>query len=93
MISTVCDQGTTNKSAVQTKDQFYFLVNNEPVTVLFDIPHLLKNTRNALLTCTLALVAYPDRIQIGYVVDRCPRRQFQTLMSQIMQINLNFKEF
>ena len=41
-ISTICDQGTTNKSAIaqlcaetnQTKDQFYFLVNNEPVTVI-----------------------------------------------------------
>ena len=36
-----------------------------------------------------SLVAY----QIGYVVDRCPRRQFQTLISQIMQINSIFKEF
>ena len=28
-----------------------------------------------------SLIAY----QIGYVVNRCPRRQFQTLISQIMQ--------
>ena len=34
-----------------------------------------------------SLVAY----QIGYVVDRCPRRQFQTLISQIMQLNYNLK--
>ena len=32
-----------------------------------------------------SLVAY----QIGYVIDRCPRRQFQTLISQIMQLNSN----
>ena len=31
--------------------------------------------------------------QIGYVVDRCHRRQFQTLISQIMQMNSIFKEF
>ena len=30
-----------------------------------------------------SLVAY----QIGYVADRCPRRQFQTLISQIMPMN------
>ena len=36
-----------------------------------------------------SLVAY----QIGYVVDRCSRRQFQTLISQIMQINSIFEEF
>ena len=63
VIPTICDHGATNKSAVtqlcaeanQTNNQFYFLVNNEPVTVLFDIPHLLKNTRNALLTFTLEM--------------------------------------
>ena len=27
--------------------------------------------------------------QIGYVFDRCTRRQFQTLISQIMQMNSN----
>ena len=31
--------------------------------------------------------------QIGYIVDRCPRRQFQTLISQIMQMNSIFEEF
>ena len=36
-----------------------------------------------------SLVAY----QIGYVADRCPRRQFQTLISQIMPMNSNIKEF
>ena len=33
-----------------------------------------------------SLVAY----QIGYVADRCPRRQFQTLISQIMPMNSKF---
>ena len=36
-----------------------------------------------------SLVGY----QIGYVVDRCPRRQFQTLISKIMPMNSNIKEF
>ena len=35
-------------------------------------------------------LAQNARRVIGYVVDRCPRRQFQTLISQIMQINLIF---
>ena len=34
-----------------------------------------------------SLVAY----QIGYVADRYPRRQFQTLFLQIMQMNSRFK--
>ena len=36
-----------------------------------------------------SLVAY----QIGYVADRCPRRQIQTLISHIMPMNSNIKEF
>ena len=60
VVSTVCDQGPTNQAAVtqlcaetnETKDQFYFNVNGEPVAILFDVPHLLKNTRNALLKST-----------------------------------------
>ena len=59
VVSTVCDQGPTNQAAVtqlcaetnETKDQFYFNVG-ELVAILFDVPHLLKNTRNALLKST-----------------------------------------
>ena len=36
-----------------------------------------------------SLVAY----QIGYAAGRCPRRQFQTLISQIMPINSNIRKF
>ena len=51
-LSTVCDQGPTNKAAVtqlsaeinQTEDQFYFIVNEHHVTILYDVPHLLINT-------------------------------------------------
>ena len=37
----------------------------------------------------VSLVAYRK----GYVVDRCPRGQFQTLISQTMPMNSNIKEF
>ena len=36
-----------------------------------------------------SLVAY----QIGYIADRCPHRPFQTVISQIMPMNSNIKEF
>ena len=53
---------------------------------------------NQLIECEILVTAYIIRgslvaYQIGYIVVKCPRRQFQTLISQIMQINSNFKEF
>ena len=63
MLSTVCDQGPTNKAAVtqlcaetnQTEDHFYSIINEHHVTIMYDLPHLLKNTRNALFTCNLEM--------------------------------------
>jgi hypothetical protein len=46
---TVCDQPTTNcseKGSLQSL--FCFFVNKRQIVTIFDVPHLLKNTRNAL---------------------------------------------
>lgn len=56
IICTVSDQGTTNVTYVkkvltwETKVLNYYtdFVTEKPITHIFDIPHLLKYTRNAL---------------------------------------------
>lgn len=53
VVATVCDQGATNRGAVQylaskveKNPGTYFMVNGERVYYLFDIPHLFKSLRN-----------------------------------------------
>lgn len=62
VMSTICDQSATNRgalaqlcneSAESLKAQNYFLVNNKRIFIIFDVPHLLKNTRNAMLRCKI----------------------------------------
>lgn len=61
VVSTVCDQGPTNRSAMSQlcsesdneKNSCYFNVNNQSVAVIYDVPHLLKSTRNALQKCEI----------------------------------------
>ncbi|XP_074033220.1 transposable element P transposase [Leptinotarsa decemlineata] len=68
VIATVCDQGTTNASAInmllqETKEVFLrsntenlyfgFLVDNHEVVPLYDVPHLLKGLRNNLINKNL----------------------------------------
>ena len=57
--SSVCDQGTTNRVAIKALTQKYtndkaspynFVLNGAQILTMFDILHLLKNTRNCLLT-------------------------------------------
>ncbi len=60
--ATVCDQGPTNVSAIRELCQenkvkptnYHFVVNGHTICTLFDVPHLLKNTRNAMLTCNIS---------------------------------------
>ena len=62
----------------QLRNQFYFFVNNKPVTVLFDIPHLLKNTRNALLTCSLEMLNVKfEYIKKAFELDK--KKKFRLL--------------
>lgn len=59
VLATVCDQSSTNQAAlsqlscenVNNPLPYTFRVNGEEVCIIYDIPHLLKNTRNALLRC------------------------------------------
>ncbi|KAJ8959567.1 hypothetical protein NQ314_006216 [Rhamnusium bicolor] len=66
IVATVCDQGATNRAAVtaltreHTDDKpspYHFVVNGERVYIIFDVAHLLKNTRNAL-HCHIQLYYY-----------------------------------
>jgi len=65
IITTVCDQGTSNVKAIHTLKEktnrdhlqndvenkyFGFTINNEEIIPIFDPPHLLKTIRNNLLT-------------------------------------------
>lgn len=59
--ATVCDQGSTQKKAISelctenTIDPtpYTFVINNITIVTIFDVPHLLKCTRNALLRCKI----------------------------------------
>jgi hypothetical protein len=41
VVATVCDQGSTNRAAIKE------------LCTIFNVPHLLKNTRNALIDCAI----------------------------------------
>lgn len=64
VVATVCDQGSTNQSAIktllkETNEQFTrtnqenpyfgFVEGNQEIIPLFDVPHLMKGIRNNLL--------------------------------------------
>jgi hypothetical protein len=57
VVATVCDQVSTNRTAInelcgENRDRpspFYFVVDGKRICTIFDMPHLLKNTRNALI--------------------------------------------
>ncbi|KAH0819018.1 hypothetical protein GEV33_003773 [Tenebrio molitor] len=61
VLATVCDQGPTNCAALRKlcdqrhprQSSYYFFVKDKPIVTIFDVPHLLKNTRNALLKCKI----------------------------------------
>lgn len=59
--ATICDQGSTQKKAISelcaentvNSTSYTFVVNNIEIVTIFDVPHLLKCTRNALLRCKI----------------------------------------
>lgn len=61
VLATICDQAKTNQSALSKlcsenharQSPYYFFVNEQEIVTIYDVPHLLKNTRNALLRCKL----------------------------------------
>jgi len=56
--ATVCDQGSTQRKALSElskennikRTSYTFMVRLKKIVVIFDVPHLLKNTRNALIS-------------------------------------------
>ncbi|VEN36818.1 unnamed protein product [Callosobruchus maculatus] len=86
IVATVCDQGSTNRAAITalTKEhtdekpsQYHFVVNNQKIVTIFDVPHLLKNTRNALQSCNIEFqsnkVAKFKYIEQAFQIDRTER--------------------
>lgn len=59
ILTTVCDQGSTNMGAIKLLQEHcgipgaetknFFMVENEKVFILFDVPHLFKSLRNNFL--------------------------------------------
>ncbi|PSN35819.1 hypothetical protein C0J52_22144 [Blattella germanica] len=66
IVATVCDQNATNVKAlkelceanVDKPSKFHFVINNEPIAVIYDMPHILKNTRNALVNHNIQFDAH-----------------------------------
>ncbi|KAJ8966123.1 hypothetical protein NQ314_003730 [Rhamnusium bicolor] len=96
IVATVCDQGATNRAAVtavtreHTDDKpspYHFVVNGERVYTIFDVPHLLKNTRNALLHCHIQFeinkLAKFEHMQAAFNVDQIKRSWSQTMAAAI----------
>lgn len=62
--ATVCDQGSTQRKAIsalcaenKTDPTCYtFVVKSEIIVTIYDVPHLLKCTRNALLRCKIRFI-------------------------------------
>lgn len=67
----ICDQGSNNRKAIEglgvTESRPYFCHNQNKIYVLYDPPHLLKNTRNNLKK-TGYLVNEHD-IEWGYIEE------------------------
>lgn len=87
-MATICDQGATNRAAIGQlcsenidNAQNYFLVNNKRIYVIFDVPHLLKNTRNAMLRCKIKFSEYKEAdfnyVKTAFNLDQ--KRMFKTL--------------
>jgi hypothetical protein len=101
VVATVCDQGSTNVSAIHKLQKTtrvderqgpYFFVNNNKVITFFDTPHLLKNTRNALARYNIRFannnVAKFQHIIDAYQTDKTKRFR---MLYKIHKCFLNIK--
>lgn len=74
----ICDQGPNNRSALSklgfTKDKPWIEVNGSNIFSVYDVPHLIKNIRNNLLTSDIIFknkkVSFQD-IKKTYIIDKC----------------------
>ncbi|VEN50724.1 unnamed protein product [Callosobruchus maculatus] len=86
IVATVCDQGSTNRAAItaltkkhtdEKPSQYHFVLNNQKIVTIFGVPHLLKNTRNALQSCNIEFqsneVAKFKYIEQAFQIDRTER--------------------
>lgn len=81
----VCDQGPTNRKAIASllcgNDEPFFTVNNQKIFAMYDPPHLLKNTRNALFKYNIKFdsckTAKFEHIKHCFNIDK--QRRFQAL--------------
>ncbi|KAF0704226.1 Transposable element P transposase, partial [Aphis craccivora] len=73
----ICDQGPNNRSALTklgfTKENPYIQVNGNKIFAMYDVPHLIKNVRNNLLTSDIIFknnrVSFQD-IKKTYNIDK-----------------------
>ncbi|XP_064214107.1 uncharacterized protein LOC135266776 [Tribolium castaneum] len=101
VVATVCDQGTTNVSALNQlcakqhprQGSYYFFINNQPIVTIFDVPHLLKNTRNALLKCKIQFAPhkYAKFEHIESVFNFDQQKTFKSL-PKLKKEYFNFKD-
>ncbi|XP_030746849.1 uncharacterized protein LOC115875516 [Sitophilus oryzae] len=86
ILTTVCDQGATNRCAItqlcrenSNRPEPYFVLNDHKIFTLFDPPHLIKSTRNALLKYIIKYsntkFAKMDHIKQCFYIDKTKRFQ------------------
>lgn len=83
--ATVCDQGSTQRKALSelclentvNPTCYTFVIKSETIVTIYDVPHLLKCTRNALLRCN-----------IRFAEDKVAKFQY---IRNAFDVELNFK--
>jgi hypothetical protein len=102
VVATVCEQGSTNRTAIkelcgENRDRpspFYFIVDGKRICTIFDVPHLLKNIRNALIDCGIEFskqkVAKFEHIQAAVNLDQQTRTY--RLLPKLENEYFNFKD-
>ncbi|KAF2890652.1 hypothetical protein ILUMI_15521 [Ignelater luminosus] len=102
VVATVCVQGPTNQGALrqlcfnnrEKPTSYHFVVNNQSVCTIYDVPHLLKNTRHALLRCEIQFepgkVAKFEYIEKAFHLDK--QKRAYSLLPKLNQSHFNFSD-
>ncbi|XP_044757466.1 uncharacterized protein LOC123315702 isoform X2 [Coccinella septempunctata] len=101
--ATVCDQGSTNRGALSSlvadctnkkPSPYHFVVNGQTIFTIFDVPHLLKNTRNALIKCKIEFrqgkFASMEHIKQAFLSDKMSRTY--KLLNKLNDNHFNFND-
>jgi len=98
--ATVCDQGSTQRKALSElskennikRTSYTFMVRLEEIVIIFDVPHLLKNTRNALIQSVINYdthkVAKFQYIYNAFKIEQ----QFPFKLYKLKESDFNFKD-